>query len=257
MIDSNKIQTTHINSRNIKASFLNITQDIFLEGNFYVDGLLFNFPSPTPVPTPSPTISPTPRPTFQPTSSLIPGYPGSFGGGWAYVHEPGRSSTNMDDLASTAGGSYTLHSYVISASFNEVLVQRVSANWCDSWGKNTGHWVASSGASMGFNVDSTSFYYFNNEQGAHTWLKQPTSYMPSYGGSCASCWKWQSGSYTYEADPESAAIEALAADGSVVKVHFSETKSKLTVGNFDAFVGTAGGCDAAGAVSYRVFTRLI
>jgi len=248
-MSENRIKTTYI-----QGAILNVT-DIYLAGTLYVDGIAWEPNEPTTSPTSSP---PSPSPSSMPTISLLPGHMGSYGGGWAYVHEPGASATDINDLETTAVGSYTLHTYVITEAFNEVLVQRVSPNWCDSWGKNTGYWKKSSvwaeGASMGINADNNYFYYYNNAYSLHTWMRQPTSYMPTYGGYCGGCYQWQSG-YTYEIDPPENYIDEMEDDGSVVKIVFSELKSKLIIGNFDALIGTAGGCDASGPVSYRVFTR--
>ena len=63
------------------------------------------------------------------------------GGGWTFVNEAGRSTTDVDDLSTIAVHSYKLPVYVIKQPFQEVLVQRVTPTWCDSWGGTSKtHW---------------------------------------------------------------------------------------------------------------------
>ena len=110
----------------------------------------------------------------------------SYGGGWSFVNEPGRSKEDVDDVATILPESYYLPVYQVTQPFKEVLVQRISANWCDSWGRQTGHWVSSEGASMGVQADGEYLYTYNNEGGRHIWLRQPTSYLGA--GNCNHCW---------------------------------------------------------------------
>ena len=46
--------------------------------------------------------------------------------------------------------------------WNEVLVQRVSPNWCDSSGRQTSLWVEEDGASMCVQSDKEHAYCMNN-----------------------------------------------------------------------------------------------
>ena len=109
----------------------------------------------------------------------------SYGGGWTFVNEPGRSKEDVDDVATILPESYYLPVYQVTQPFKEVLVQRISANWCDSWGRQTGHWVSSEGASMGVQADCEYLCTYNNEGGRHIWLRQPTSYLGA--GNCNRC----------------------------------------------------------------------
>merc|ERR1712038_327714 len=95
-----------------------------------------------------------------------------YGGGWVFVNEAGRSKTDTDDLSVLQPKEYDLPEYEITSDFNEVLVQRTSATWCDSWGRKTGFWVEPSGASMGVQADKDYWYSYINENGHH-WLRQP------------------------------------------------------------------------------------
>jgi hypothetical protein len=171
-------------------------------------------------------------------------------GGWTFVNELGRSQTDINDLSETAVGGYHLPVYQIDTPFTKVLVQRVSSNWCDSWGRKTGHWVADSGASMGVQADNEFWTYYNNG-GGHTWLRQSTSYLPP--GTCNGCWVHPGNGNEY--DTHGVTIESLETDGSVVQITFPSPKTMLKVGAVDAFLNANGGCDADGPVSYRVYTR--
>ena len=171
-------------------------------------------------------------------------------GGWTFVNEAGRSTTDIDDLYQEAGGGYHVFSYdTKGALFDQVLVQRVSSNWCDSWGRNTGNWVESDGASMGIQVDEDYFHYYNNRF-SHTWLKAPNSYRTT----CSSCWTYNSEPYHYTSE---FTASSESADGSLVKIDLNGmvSHSRLEVQNYDSFIQQAGGCDASGAVYYRVFIR--
>lgn len=174
-----------------------------------------------------------------------------YGGGWTFVNEAGRSKTDVNDVATISLGGYFLPVYQIVAPFKEVLVQRISDNWCDSWRGQSGYWVASSGASMGVQADLDFWYTYNNHGGDHTWLRQSTSYLPP--GSCDACWVHPGNGNEY--DTHGVTIESLELDGSVVLITFPVFKDMLKVGNLDSFYGQAGGCDAEGPVSYRVYTR--
>ena len=101
-----------------------------------------------------------------------------YGGGWTFVNSGGRSCTNMTlaNLESTPRGGYNTPTYDFqSVRFNQVLVRRLSSNWCDSWGRHTSNWVQTDGASMGIQADDDYFYYFNNGQ-SHALIRAETSY---------------------------------------------------------------------------------
>lgn len=183
-----------------------------------------------------------------------------YGGGWVFLNEPGRSTHDINDLTVIQPRTtYHLPVYIVPMSFNQVLVERVSPNWCDSWGRKTQYWVESNGASMGVQADEDYWYTFNNHRGRHTWLRQSTKYLPP--GLCRECWG-HPGNGNEETPLEGkninngVIIESLEDDGSVVKITFPEVKNMLKIGNLDSFYHQAGGCDASGPVSYRVFARM-
>ena len=56
------------------------------------------------------------------------------GGGWTYVTEAGRSTTDTSDVFIERPTGY--HSFVYDLKgmrVNQVLVKRTSSSWCDSW----------------------------------------------------------------------------------------------------------------------------
>jgi hypothetical protein len=198
-----------------------------------------------------------------------------YGGGWHYVHELGRSATDIDDLTELTPGGYHLPSYVTGGlRWNEVLVQRVSQNWCDSWGKQSSYWVEEGGASMCIQSDDDFVYCMNNANGAHSWRQQPASqFAVNCGGDkqpACDCWPattHRCSSYhasdasgpvlkNVEA-PRHIRILSMEEDGSVVKISFQgqEKSGKLKVGNYFAFMQEGEGCKAVTPVKYRVYVR--
>ena len=176
----------------------------------------------------------------------------AFGGGWTFVNEQGRSTANVNDLAVYSPGGYGYPKYVITKPFTKVLVERTSPNWCDSWGRKTGQWAGAGGASMGIKVDASYWYTFNNHGGKHTWLRQPTSYLPP--GRCSGCWGWPGNGNSV--NPSQATITNMKSDGSVVMIDFKGvSKKELAIGNLDAFYQQAGGCDASGPVQFRTYVK--
>jgi hypothetical protein len=205
-----------------------------------------------------------------------------FGGGWYFVNELGRSKTDINDLTELSPGGYHLPEYMTGKlRWNEVLIERVSHNWCDSWGRQSSHWVEDDGASMCIQSDEHHVYCMNNADG-HTWRQQPVSHFRKLCGGVdqpeCECWPahYESGEgtkpicWTHGEDatgPNQENIEApkhirilpMKDDGSVVKISFQgEMKSGvLRVGNYDAFLQDAGGCNAVTSVKYRVYVRCL
>jgi hypothetical protein len=201
----------------------------------------------------------------------------AYGGGWIFVNELGRSATDIDDLAEIQPEGYLLPSYNMKGlKFNEVLVQRLSPNWCDSWGRQSSKWVEEDGASMCVQADNEHVYCMSNHNDTHTWRQQPTSHFAALCNKgedtpeCA-CWPYEEGikdiCFAHSADatgkaaenvlaPRHVTIHSLEEDGSVVKVSFrgEEKTTVLRVGNYGAFLDGVG-CGAVTPVKYRVFVR--
>jgi len=199
-----------------------------------------------------------------------------FGGGWYYVHEIGRSPTDINDLTELAPGGYHLPKYVTGKlRWNEVLVERVSQNWCDSWGSQSSYWAEEGGASMCIQSDDEHVYCMNNAHGEHSWRQQPVSHFTTNCGgenqpACDCwpknkenvCWAWNVESpfgATLENKPAPRHVRILSMkdDGSVVKISFQgeEKTGTLKVGNYNAFMQDAEGCRAITPVKYRVYVR--
>jgi hypothetical protein len=199
-----------------------------------------------------------------------------YGGGWYYVNELGRSKTDMDDLTELTPGGYHLPNYVVGGlRWNEVLIQRVSQNWCDSWGSQSSYWVEEGGASMCIQSDNEHVYCMNNGHGDHSWRQQPVSHFTvNCGGenqpACDCwpknkdnvCWAYQradaSGPTLDNVEaPRHIRILSMEEDGSVVKISFQgqEKSGVLKVGNYNAFMQDAEGCRAITPVKYRVYVR--
>jgi len=199
-----------------------------------------------------------------------------FGGGWYYVHEMGRSPTDINDLTELAPGGYHLPKYVTGKlRWNEVLIERTSANWCDSWGSQSSYWVEEGGASMCIQSDEEHVYCMNNAHGKHSWRQQPAKqFTVNCGGKdqpACDCWPKNKENLCWAWDredkhgvtlenvhaPRHVRILSMKDDGSVVKISFQgEVKSgTLKVGNYNAFMQDAEGCRAITAVKYRVYVR--
>jgi len=54
-------------------------------------------------------------------------------------------------------------------SWNEVLIQRVSPKWCDSWGRQSSKWVEDDGASMCVQSDDENVYCMHNGEDEETY----------------------------------------------------------------------------------------
>jgi hypothetical protein len=194
-----------------------------------------------------------------------------YGGGWIFVNELGRSSEDINDLTQIQPDGYMLPSYNMKGlRWNEVLVQRTSPNWCDSWGKQSSKWVESDGASMCVQADNDHVYCMNNHKDKHQWMQQPTSHFAalcSKGGvNTCECWPYEEGRtnicFAEHVDnkpaPRHVTIHSLEEDGSVVKVSFrgEEKTGVLRVGNYGSFLDGVG-CGAVTPVSYRVYVRCL
>lgn len=201
-----------------------------------------------------------------------------YGGGWIFVNELGRSATDINDLVEIQPEGYFLPSYNMKGlKYNEVLVQRTSPNWCDSWGRQSSKWVEANGASMCVQADNDHVYCMSNHNDQHTWRQQPTSHFAALCGKDGQpkcdCWPFEEGiSHVCFAHGEGATgpatknvlaprhvtIQSLEDDGSVVKVSFrgEEKTQVLRVGNYGSFLDGVG-CGAVTPVSYRVYVRCL
>ena len=145
--------------------------------------------------------------------------------------------------------------------YTEVLIRRLSKNWCDSWGRNTGKWVENDGASMGIEADNLFLYYYSNWNNNHMWVQQPLRIIRNCGGPNSdkqykNCW-FRDTNVNEIIEEKSVKIEAIGTDGSTVKITFPTSKSKLILGNFDSFVDCCGGCDAESDVKFDVYIKKI
>jgi hypothetical protein len=194
-----------------------------------------------------------------------------YGGGWIFVNELGRSTTDLDDLTQIQPEGYFLPSYNMKGlRYNEVLIQRVSPNWCDSWGRQSSKWAEESGASMCVQADNDHVYCMSNHDDKHTWRQQPTSHFAALCGKegqpACECWPHEEGTahlcFADHAEnvpaPHHVTIHSLEEDGSVVKISFrGEEKVKtLRVGAYGSFLDGVG-CGAVTPVSYRVYVRCL
>jgi len=200
----------------------------------------------------------------------------NYGGGWIFVNELGRSTTDIDDLSAIQPEGYLLPSYNMKGlRWNEVLIQRVSPNWCDSWGRQSSKWVEEDGASMCVQSDKDHVYCMSNHEG-HSWRQQPTSHFAALCGKdgqpACECWPFEEGlehvcfahgdtsgpGAKNVPAPHHVTIQSLEDDGSVVKVSFrgEEKVGVLRVGNYGSFLDGVG-CGAITPVSYRVFVRCL
>jgi hypothetical protein len=194
-----------------------------------------------------------------------------YGGGWIFVNELGRSSEDIDDLSEIHPEGYLLPKYNMKGlRWNEVLIQRTTANWCDSWGRQSSKWVEEDGASMCVQSDEQNVHCMSNHEDKHSWRVQPTSHFAALCGregqpECE-CWPYAEGlnQVCFAAHPDNkpaprhVTIHSLEEDGSVVKVSYrgEEKTSVLRVGNYGAFLDGVG-CGAVTPVSYRVYVRCL
>jgi len=201
-----------------------------------------------------------------------------YGGGWIFVNELGRSATDINDISEIQPEGYFLPTYNMKGlRWNEVLVQRTSPNWCDSWGRQSSKWVESDGASMCVQSDADHVYCMSNHEDTHTWRQQPTSHFAALCGKenqpACDCWPFEEGMehvcFAHGSStsgpgtknvlaPRHVTIHPMEDDGSVVKISFrGEEKTKtLRVGNYGSFLDGVG-CGAVTPVSYRVFVRCL
>jgi hypothetical protein len=207
-----------------------------------------------------------------------------YGGGWIFVNELGRSEEDINDLVKIQPEGYFLPNYNMKGlRYNEVLIQRTSANWCDSWGRQSSNWVEDDGASMCVQADEDHVYCMSNHNKTHTWRQQPTSHFAALCGKkkngkksydeCA-CWPFKDEELDHvcfahgkgakgaaaenKPAPRHVTIHSMEEDGSVVKVSFrgEEKEGVLRVGHYGAFLDGVG-CGAATEVSYRVYVRCL
>jgi len=201
----------------------------------------------------------------------------NYGGGWIFVNELGRSAEDINDLSEIQPEGYFLPNYnMVNLRWNEVLVERVSPNWCDSWGRQSSKWVEEDGASMCVQSDSEHVYCMSNHDG-HQWRQQPVSHFAALCGrdgqpACA-CWPHEEGlshvcfAHTAATDgpasdnleaPHHVQIHSMEHDGSVVKISFKgeEKAGVLRVGNYGSFLDGVG-CGAVTPVKYRVYVRCL
>lgn len=160
------------------------------------------------------------------------------GGGWTFVNEAGRSSTNIDDLY--VEGVNGLHRFVYDLNglgFDEVLVERVGSQWCDSWGQHT-RGVAIGKASIAIAVDKENIHYFSGsppfKASSKGWI------MQSYAA-CkkdpANCWKVNN-EETSTIEPKSVLSDQTGEKKIKFVVDAPQDGSKyLEVENFNAFLG--------------------
>jgi hypothetical protein len=196
----------------------------------------------------------------------------NYGGGWIFVNELGRSSEDINDLSEIQPEGYFLPNYNMkNLRWNEVLVERVSPNWCDSWGRQSSKWVEDDGASMCVQSDGDHVYCMSNHADRHTWRQQPTSHFAALCGrdgqpECE-CWPHEDGinnlcftdSHPQNVEaPHHVQIHPMESDGSVVKISFKgeEKVGVLRVGNYGSFLDGVG-CGAVTPVKYRVYVRCL
>lgn len=215
----------------------------------------------------------------------------AFGGGWYFVNEKHKSFEDITDLTVLSTGGYHLPKYSTgSLEWNEVLIERVSNNWCDSWGRQSDYWVEEGGASMCIQSDDEFVYCMNNNGDGHRWRRQPVSHFSALCGGegqpdcvCwpaaktgaehkfgddlnstkAACWVYDDENPTGPAAdnvPVSLSdvnIQPLKTDGSVVKITFKGKvkRDTLRIGNYNSFLNNGEGCRAIGPVQYRAYVR--
>jgi hypothetical protein len=201
-----------------------------------------------------------------------------YGGGWIFVNELGRSAEDINDLSEIQPEGYFLPAYNMKGlRWNEVLIQRMSPNWCDSWGRQSSKWVEKDGASMCVQSDNEHVYCHSNHDGEHSWRQQPTSHFAALCGKegqpKCQCWPFEEGiehvCFNPKPDAEGPAkdnkpaprhvtVHSLEEDGSVVKVSFrgEEKTGVLRVGNYGSFLDGVG-CGAVTPVKYRVYVRCL
>jgi hypothetical protein len=195
-----------------------------------------------------------------------------YGGGWLFVNEVGRNEHDVNDVAEVQPEGYYLPSYNMRGlKYNEVLIQRLSDNWCDSWGRQTGNWVEEDGASMCVQADNHHVYCMNNHNNTHSWRRQPVSHFAALcskeGAPACECWPFmeeKNGATLCFAQDFDGNVEAphhvriLAEDARTVKVSFQgeEKSGVLRVGNYGSFLDGVG-CGSITPVSYRVFVRCL
>lgn len=171
-------------------------------------------------------------------------------GGWTYVAEPGRSTTNPADTTISAPSSYHRYQYDLRGmTYDKALVKRPAGYyWCNSWGTDSTAWTQPGTTSMGIAYDTSTFHYHNGNTTPYAWIQQPYSYTSS----CSSCWT------TNNTTPSPVGFQGLdGATGAVVRLDPPGTPAALEISNFDAFIGQAGGCNlsAGREATWQAFIR--
>jgi hypothetical protein len=172
------------------------------------------------------------------------------GGGWMFVNEAGRSSTDIHDLFAEVEGG--LHQFVYDLqgiSYNQVLVERVNSYWCNSWGSGKPYWGDRSEVSMGIAVDKQFVHYHSGQFSPYRWIMQSYATRGQVGSQ-----PWATNNTT----PSNVSISNLGSDGARVKLVPSSTGNTwLEIENYDAFVQGAGGCNDLNGQTFkqRVFIR--
>jgi hypothetical protein len=172
-------------------------------------------------------------------------------GGWTYVTDNNHGSaspTNPSATFSEVAGGYHDYEYNLRGNtYDEILVIRASdAVWCNSWGTGGARWVGG-GSSMGIAYD-TSFYHYNSGDVGYNWIRQPYSISTT----CSSCWT------TNNTTPSDIAVTEIGDNGRIMMFDPpGASNSYLYVGNFDAFISQAGGCNlpSGGRATWATYVR--
>ena len=94
------------------------------------------------------------------------------------MNELGRSAEDINDLSEFQPKGYFHPKYNMKdLTWNEVLIQRVSPNWCDSWGRQSSKWVEDDGAGMCVQSDDDNEYCMDNGEDKHTWRVRPSAHF--------------------------------------------------------------------------------
>lgn len=187
------------------------------------------------------------------------------GGGWTFINEPGRSTTNINDLFPEVPGGYHHFTYDTKGQiFDEFYAQRTTPAWCNSW--HTGGGPLIEAQSMGVSVDKKTYHYYNGEwffkfgTGKYRLVYSDYSLRDSRRSGvwvpCNGCQENLSNDPNLKFSAH--VVTNLEVDGSKVKWQ-PDTKQNthLEFENYDAFIATAGGCNLAGGTTskVRIFVR--
>lgn len=151
------------------------------------------------------------------------------------MNEKSRSGTNVDDLSIENTNGYHRFIYDLNdMGYDEVMVERVGDQWCDSWGQETLGRVVGK-ASLAISTDQKSVHYYTGappfKPGAKGWIKQSYTACKS---DPASCWKSN--------NEESSDVDVKALDANDKRIKFILPLTPggakyLEVENFNAFLG--------------------